>query len=378
MNSTVAEAYDVCASITREQARNFHYGIRLLPADKRGALCALYALSRRVDDIGDGDLPVETKAAALAEVRADLRDIDRSTDPVLIAVADTARRYPVPLGAFDELVDGVEMDVTGRTYETFDDLVDYCRCVAGSVGRLCLGVFGSRPDPRAAEYADALGIALQQTNILRDIREDLRNGRVYLPQSTIWTRFGVTLELDASGNLADAGGDLAALISAAAERARGWYDRGLRLVPLLDRRSAACAGGHVGHLPAAARPDRRRPAGRLRPPAVAVGLGEGRRGGPRPGGGQAVTDDVVVVGGGLAGIAAALRLRRRRRQVTLLEARPRLGGPTYSFRRGDLDVDNGQHVFLRCCTAYRALLDPARRRRTRCTCRTGSTSRCGR
>jgi phytoene synthase len=242
---TVDEAYRVCETITRDQARNFHYGIRLLPADKRGALCALYALSRRIDDIGDGDLPVAAKTAALAAVRADLRDVDGRPDPVLVAVSDAARRFPVPLGAFEELVDGVEMDVTGRTYETFDDLVGYCRCVAGSVGRLCLGVFGSRPDPDASGYADALGIALQQTNILRDIREDLTNGRVYLPRSDL-DAYGVTLKLDASGALADAGGDLAALIGAAAERARGWYDRGLRLLPLLDRRSAACAGAMAG------------------------------------------------------------------------------------------------------------------------------------
>lgn len=245
MTATVAEAYRVCEAITRDQARNFHYGIRLLPPDKRDALCALYALSRRIDDIGDGDLPVAAKTAALAVVRRDLVGVDSSPDPVLVAVSDTARRYPVPLGAFDELVDGVEMDVTGQRYGTFDDLVGYCRCVAGSIGRLCLGVFGSRPDPRAPEYADALGIALQQTNILRDIREDLGNGRVYLPQSDL-DAYGVTLKLDATGALSDSGGDLAALIEGAAARARGWYDRGLRLLPLLDRRSAACAGAMAG------------------------------------------------------------------------------------------------------------------------------------
>jgi phytoene synthase len=107
------------------------------------------------------------------------------------------------------------------------------------VGRLCLGVFGSRPDPEAAGYADTLGIALQQTNILRDIREDLINGRVYLPQDEL-DRFGVRLRLDEHGALADPDGGLAALIRESAERARGWYAVGMRLVPLLDRRSAAC------------------------------------------------------------------------------------------------------------------------------------------
>jgi phytoene synthase len=238
VTGTLDDAYAVCESITKEQARNFYYGIRLLPAQKRSVLCAVYALARRMDDIGDGDLPRERKVTELAELRSALRDISASQDPVLAAVADSARRYPVPLGAFDELIDGVEMDVTGRTYQTFDELVEYCRCVAGAVGRLCLGVFGSRPHPQAAQYADALGIALQQTNILRDIREDLGNGRIYLPQDDL-DSFGVELVLDERGALVDKDGELAALIEFSGRRAREWYADGLRLVPLLDRRSAA-------------------------------------------------------------------------------------------------------------------------------------------
>jgi phytoene synthase len=245
VTDSVEQAYQVCEQVTRDQARNFHYGIRLLPPPKRAALCALYALSRRIDDIGDGSLPPAEKSAALADVRRSLRDIDGSDDPVLVAVADAARRYPVPLTAFDELVEGVEMDLSGRRYDTFADLVGYCRCVAGSVGRLCLGVFGSRPDPQAAGYADALGIALQQTNILRDIREDLRNGRVYLPQEEL-AGYRVELRVDETGALADPTGALARLIGDAARRARSWYAQGLRLLPLLDRRSAACTAAMAG------------------------------------------------------------------------------------------------------------------------------------
>jgi phytoene synthase len=245
VSQTVEQAYRLCATITRTQARNFHYGIRLLPGPRRDALCALYALARRIDDIGDGDLPTDTKLTLLDEVRTSLRGLDASTDPVLVAVCDAARRYPVPLEAFVELVDGVEMDVRGRRYDTFDDLVGYCRCVAGTVGRLCLGVFASRPDPAAAGYADTLGIALQQTNILRDIREDLGNGRVYLPQHEL-DLYGVHLMLDERGNLVDKDGGLAALIVASADRARGWYSDGLRLMPLLDRRSAACTAAMAG------------------------------------------------------------------------------------------------------------------------------------
>jgi phytoene synthase len=245
VTGTVDEAYQVCETITRDQARNFYYGIRLLAPGKRNGLCALYALSRRIDDIGDGDLPLATKTTSLADLRTSVHDIANSADPVLIAVADTARRFPVPMGAFDELIDGVEMDLSGRQYETFDELVTYCRCVAGAVGRLCLGVFGSRPDPQAPAYADALGIALQQTNILRDIREDLLNGRVYLPQEDL-DAFGVQLEINEQGALADKEGNLAALIAQAAVRARGWYDQGRQLMPLLDRRSAACTGAMAG------------------------------------------------------------------------------------------------------------------------------------
>jgi phytoene synthase len=238
MTTTLAEAYAATEEITRTEAKNFYYGIRLLPPDKRVVLCAVYALARRMDDIGDGDLPADEKVTALAGLRQELAALDSSTDPVLVAVADAARRYPIPLGAFDELIDGVEMDVVGRRYATFDDLVTYCRCVAGAVGRLCLGVFGSKPHPEAPLYADQLGIALQQTNILRDIREDLINGRTYLPQEDL-DRFGVVLALDERGALIDQDGRLSALIHFSAERNRGWYRDGLRLAPLLDWRSKA-------------------------------------------------------------------------------------------------------------------------------------------
>ena len=241
---TVADAYRECEAITKQQARNFYYGIRLLPAAKRNALCAVYAISRRIDDIGDGDLPLAEKTAALSSLRASLRATPTS-DAVLVALADAASRFPVPMGAFDELIDGVEMDLAGRTYQTFEELVTYCRCVAGSVGRLSLGVFGSRNDTVAPLYADQLGIALQQTNILRDIREDLMGGRVYLPQSDL-DEFGVQLALDERGALADKEGNLARLIDFSAERARRWYADGWRLMPLLDRRSAASTGAMSG------------------------------------------------------------------------------------------------------------------------------------
>jgi len=243
--STTDQAYSTCESITRTEAKNFYYGIRLLPAPKRVALCSLYALARRIDDIGDCDAPVAERSDRLASLRKSLGSIDESTDPVLAAVAETARTFPVPLDAFYELVDGVEMDLAGVRYHDFQDLTIYCRRVAGSIGRLCLAIFGTGNDPRAPRFADQLGIALQQTNILRDIREDLMNGRVYLPAQEL-DQFGVTLELDERGSLSDPEAHLAGYIEFAAARAEHWYDLGLRLVPELDGRSAACCAAMAG------------------------------------------------------------------------------------------------------------------------------------
>jgi 15-cis-phytoene synthase len=247
----VRAAYRHCEQVTRTEARNFSYGIRLLPAAKRRALSAVYAFARRVDDIGDGTLPAADKLAALADARAAVAALDgggadaAGGDLVLVALADAARRRPIPLGAFDELIEGCEADVRGTSYATFGELEHYCRCVAGAIGRLSLGVFGSK-DPAVAErLADALGIALQLTNILRDIREDLGNGRVYLPAEDL-KRFGA--ELAPGRDLDSLPGDQALheVMRFEAQRAFAWYADGLRLLPLLDRRSAASAGAMAG------------------------------------------------------------------------------------------------------------------------------------
>jgi len=253
----VLAAYRHCEEITTSQARNFSYGIRLLPPPKRRALSAVYAFARRIDDIGDGDLPAAQKLAALEQARASVGrltgggstrvgpdDPALRADPVLVALADAGHRFPIPLEAFGELIDGCEADVRGTSYATFEDLRHYCRCVAGSIGRLSLGVFGT-PDVSTAEpLADALGVALQLTNILRDIREDYRSGRVYLPAED-FKRFGTELRSNGSGWPA-ADPKLADLVLFEAERARDWYSRGLRLMPMLDRRSAACTGAMAG------------------------------------------------------------------------------------------------------------------------------------
>jgi phytoene synthase len=262
--TSLEQAYARCEAITREQAGNFFYGIRLLSGERRRAMCAVYAFARRVDDIGDGTLPVPEKLTRLDVEAAMLCGLGSTSqdgeDPVALALADAVARFGVPLDALQALIDGVGMDVDGVSYETFDELVLYCRRVAGAIGRACLAIFGLREAgadmAAAASLADDLGVALQVTNILRDVREDAANGRVYLPGEDL-RRFGLPAGEPAVAapalleqiEIAVGAGDPAAfegLIRMEAERAREWFERGMALVPLLDRRSGACVVAMAG------------------------------------------------------------------------------------------------------------------------------------
>ncbi len=249
----LTEAYRECERITWTQARNFAYGIRLLPAGKRRGLAVIYAFARRIDDIGDGTMPAQEKIAALEEARRAVLDLSLRNpgdlaspdDPVLLALADTGRNFPVPVQAFGELIDGCVADVRGTHYETFDDLLYYCRCVAGSIGRLSLGIFGTSGDPEeASRLADSLGVGLQLTNILRDIREDYANGRVYLPAEDL-AKFDCDPTTLGPDNRTQSPA-FTKLVEFEAERARDWYATGMQLLPMLDRRSAACTGAMAG------------------------------------------------------------------------------------------------------------------------------------
>jgi len=264
-----SDAYDRCEAITKAQAANFYYGIRLLARERRRAMCAAYAFARRIDDIGDGELAHERKLALLEEAAGQLAELERTgvspepSDAVLVALADTHTRFSLPAGAMGELIDGVRMDVEGVSYERFEELVLYCRCVAGAIGRVCLAIFATRRGGAAESdraqvesLADDLGVALQLTNILRDVREDAENGRIYLPGEDL-RRFGVAVELDGAGAMERSAGKLAALaaeqgdsltelVRFEAERAEQWFERGLLLVPQLDRRSAACVSAMAG------------------------------------------------------------------------------------------------------------------------------------
>ncbi|MDL2078569.1 presqualene diphosphate synthase HpnD [Streptomyces sp. GXMU-J15] len=252
-SAPVLAAYSYCEAVTGQQARNFAYGIRLLPTPKRRAMSALYAFSRRVDDIGDGALAPDVKIARLEETRALLTRVregavdEDDTDPVAVALSHAAEVFPIPLEGLDELIDGVLMDVRGETYETWDDLKVYCRCVAGAIGRLSLGVFGTEPGARGAErapeYADTLGLALQLTNILRDVREDAEGGRTYLPADDL-AKFGCSTGF--ASPAVPEGADFAGLVHFEVRRARALFAEGYRLLPMLDRRSGACVAAMAG------------------------------------------------------------------------------------------------------------------------------------
>lgn len=233
MTATVDHAYVSARRVAHRSGSTFYRGMRLLPPPRRDALFAIYALARRIDDIADGSLSTEAKLAALDNVRTELAAPSASHDPLVVAVADAASRFPIPLDAFQDLIDGAEADARGTEYADFAALERYCRCVAGSIGRLCLGVFRTSDRERAEPLADDLGVALQLGNILRDVVADLRAGRRYVPAEDL-SRFGCAI---VDGRLT---GDAELLVAFEAERALAWLHRGLELVPLLDRRSARC------------------------------------------------------------------------------------------------------------------------------------------
>jgi len=223
----VDAAYDEVLRITRREAKNFAYGIMVLPKEKRRAIAAIYAFAREVDDIADGDLPLEEKRVRLEALRAQLDTGE------LVALADARERFAIPRDALSKLVDGGLQDLEQATYATFDDLRGYCEKVAGAVGVACIAVYGSND----VERANTLGTALQLINIMRDVQEDEELGRVYLPQDEL-ARYGVT-ELAHTPQFVE-------LMRFQAQRARVHLDEGLRLLGSLDRRSALCVATFAG------------------------------------------------------------------------------------------------------------------------------------
>jgi 15-cis-phytoene synthase len=233
MSSAVEQAYAEVETITRREAKNFAYGIMVLPRPKRRAIAAIYAYARRVDDLADGTLPVAAKRRQLEELRGSLADPSPS-EPMLVALADARSRYAIPDAALSALVDGGLQDTEQSRYADFSDLRGYCEKVAGAVGLACLPVYGSDDTDRAR----TLGVALQLINIARDVREDWELDRVYLPQDEL-AAHGVGEADIAAGRLTPA---WRSLMAAQADRARAHLAEGLQLLDSLDRRSALCVG----------------------------------------------------------------------------------------------------------------------------------------
>jgi len=233
----LAASYDHCRRLAKAAARNFYYGISLLPAAKRDALCAIYAFMREADDISDARGEVASKQRGLAEWRANLELAlagDCEKHFALPALRDAVTRYAIPPRYLHDLLSGTEMDLTVRSYATFDHLREYCYRVAGCVGLTCIHVFGFR-DPRATGLAEKLGIAFQLTNILRDVAEDYAMGRVYMPEEDL-RRFGLAPADLAHKEVTPA---FRELMRFQASRAWEFYDEGIELLALIDEDSRA-------------------------------------------------------------------------------------------------------------------------------------------
>src|SRR5216684_3200339 len=239
----LAQSYEECHRVARSSHSNFYYAFFLLPKKRRDGLAALYAFMRLVDDVADQGNDLAVKQRGLAKWRAALDEVANANGraiasalpgaaEVLPALVDTMRRYNMPARYLHDLISGAEMDLTVKSYPTFDRLREYCYRVAGTVGLTCTHVFGFR-DPRALDLAEKLGLAFQLTNIIRDARADYSLGRVYLPEEDL-ARFHVSAE-DFSRTEGTLG--VRELLRFEADRAWQCYEEGAALLRLIDDES---------------------------------------------------------------------------------------------------------------------------------------------
>lgn len=226
----IEESYRHCERIARARAKNFYYSFLLLPKHKRLAMCAVYAFMRRCDDLSDED------GASVDGLTAWRIELDHAlagksvSDPLWPAFVDTARRFRIPSKYFHEMIDGVSSDFERKQFETFSALYGYCYLVASVVGLTIIHIFEFE-DQRALELAEKCGIAFQLTNILRDVKEDHDNGRVYLPQEDL-RRFGVqTFDAQSSA--------VRSLLRFEVDRARAYYRESGPLVAMVHADSRA-------------------------------------------------------------------------------------------------------------------------------------------
>jgi len=238
------DAYTLCRTIAKREAKNFYYAFVALPPARRNAICAIYAFMRKADDLSDDEtLPREERREQLQSWLAAwhlARSGVPTGDPVFVAVRDAAARFQIPFSLLDELVAGTTMDLDASTegmpdtYATFADLYRYCYLVASVVGLVCIRIFGYS-DPRAEKLAEETGIAFQLTNILRDVKEDAERNRIYLPLEDL-AGHGVTVD-----QLLHHGAGITAseraLLQEIAGRAEAYYHSADQLLPLIHRES---------------------------------------------------------------------------------------------------------------------------------------------
>lgn len=233
-----------CERMARREAKNFYWGFVSLPRDQRVAIYALYDLARQIDDEADAagmDLSDLPRRLNVYRQRVSECTHARYSDPITHVLSRAIERYQIPESELQMLIDGVEMDAVCTRYETWEDLQRYCTLVASVVGRMCVRIFGF-DDPIALQRADELGLALQLTNILRDVREDVSLGRIYLPAEDL-RRFGVSEDDILRGKMSSAWG---ALVAFETRRARGLFERGYRVLAHIPRRAAACVQTMAG------------------------------------------------------------------------------------------------------------------------------------
>ncbi len=230
-------AYQHCRAVTKRDAKNFYYAFITLPQRKRKAIYAAYAFCRICDDAADEDIPTDEKIKLLGGLREKLAGAysGHTDGPLFTALADTAHSFHIPQEYLQEIVSGVETDLTKSRYQNFEELRTYCYQVASVVGLTCLQIFGYS-DRRAIEYAVDLGLAMQLTNILRDLKEDLDRDRIYLPLDEL-NEFGYSVEDLKAGVVNE---PFRRLMDFQTQRARRYFDKGFMLLPYLSPRSRAC------------------------------------------------------------------------------------------------------------------------------------------
>jgi 15-cis-phytoene synthase len=237
---------DRSSALNMARDTNFYYSFLVLPPDKRQAIIAVWDFCRAVDDAVDEAGVGEPARSQVARWRTELGAVFDGRPPQTSQgrmLAPLVKQFNLPRAAFEALIEGVEMDLDSRRYESFTDLYEYCIRVASAIGLICLEIFGY-DDPRSREYATDLGVALQLTNILRDVPEDLSRGRVYIPQDELRAH-GCT-EGDLAREVSEAGNgvrspNVKALLRQQADRARTYYCKAAAELPLVDRRRLAAA-----------------------------------------------------------------------------------------------------------------------------------------